>query len=151
MPTQGAFHAVVRQVLEESQVANPQRTFHLTQTGEGAGTFDADRVEQLVGNLLSNALHYSPADSPVHVETRGEADALVLTVHNGGAPIPPELLPRLFQPMQRGVDEGGVSEVRSVGLGLYIVDQVVRAHGGSVQVASTVDAGTTFTVRLPRA
>jgi signal transduction histidine kinase len=53
--------------------------------------------------------------------------------------------------MQRGVDEGGVSEVRSVGLGLYIVDQVVRAHGGSVQVASTGDAGTTFTVRLPRA
>ncbi len=69
----------------------------------------------------------------------------------GGAPIPPELLSRLFQPMQRGVDEGGVSEVRSVGLGLYIVDQVVRAHGGSVRVASTVDAGTPFTVRLPRA
>jgi len=115
VPTQGDFHAVVRQVLEESQVANPQRTLHLTQTGEGTGTFDADRVEQLVGNLLSNALHYSPAGSPVHVETRGEADALVLTVHNGGAPIPPELLSRLFQPMQRGV------------------------------------AGTTFTVRLPRA
>ena len=149
--TQGDFHAVVRQVLEETQIANPQRPLHLTQTGEGAGTFDADRVEQLVGNLLSNALHYSPVDSPVHVETRGEADALVLTVHNGGAPIPPELMPRLFQPMQRGVDEGGVSEVRSVGLGLYIVDHVVRAHGGSVQVASTVDAGTTFTVRLPRA
>jgi signal transduction histidine kinase len=86
--TQGDFHAVVRQVLEETQVANPQRPLHLTQTGEGAGTFDADRVEQLVGNLLSNALHYSPADSPVHVETRGEADALVLTVHNGGGTHP---------------------------------------------------------------
>jgi signal transduction histidine kinase len=131
-------------------VARPDRAVHLTQTGEGQGHFDADRLSQVVGNLLSNALHYSPADSPVHVETRGEADALVLTVHNGGAPIPPELMPRLFQPMQRGVDEGGVSEVRSVGLGLYIVDQVVRAHGGTVQVTSTPEAGTSFTVRLPR-
>jgi signal transduction histidine kinase len=102
----------------------------------------------VVSNLLSNAVHYSPPDSPVLITMRGEQRELVLSVHNSGAPIPPEVLPSLFRPMQRGVAE--VSEVRSVGLGLYIVDQVVRAHGGGVEVASTAEAGTTFFVRLPR-
>ncbi len=101
-----------------------------------------------MGNLLSNALHYSPKDSEVSVETRGAPDTVVLEVRNGGTPIPPEVLQRLFQPMQRGVQE--VSEVRSVGLGLYIVDQVARAHGGSIEVRSTQQEGTTFLVRLPR-
>ena len=84
----------------------------------------------------------------MHIETRGEPDALVLSVHNLGPPIPPDVLPRLFQPLQRG--EGSVSAARSVGLGLYIVDQVVRAHGGTVSVQSSEETGTTFTVRLPR-
>jgi signal transduction histidine kinase len=130
-------------------VSHPERLLHLVQAGSGEGAWDGDRLAQLVSNLLSNAVHYSPLDSPVHIETRGEERELVLTVHNTGAPIPPEVLPRLFQPMQRGVAE--VSQARSVGLGLYIVDQVVRAHGGRVEVASTAEAGTTFTVRLPRA
>jgi signal transduction histidine kinase len=144
----GDFHAIVRQVVEESQVSNPGRALRLTQTGDGEGAWDADRLAQLVSNLLSNALHYSPPDSAIHIATRGEPEHLVLTVNNTGEPIPPEVLPRLFQPMQRGV--AGVTEARSVGLGLYIVDQVVRAHGGHVDVASSADAGTTFSVRLPR-
>jgi signal transduction histidine kinase len=144
----GDFHAIMRQVVEEFQVSNPSRHLHLTQTGDGGGEGDADRLAQLVSNLLSNALHYSPPHSPIRIETRGEPEHLVLTVHNTGAPIPPELLPRIFQPMQRGVS--GVSEARSVGLGLYIVDQVVRAHGGSVSVTSSHEEGTAFTVRLPR-
>ncbi|HLM43536.1 MAG TPA: ATP-binding protein [Myxococcaceae bacterium] len=142
------FHAIVRQVVEESQVSNPGRILRLTQTGDGRGECDADRLSQLVSNLLSNALHYSPPDSVVRIETRGEPEHLVLTVSNAGAPISSEVLPRLFQPMQRGV--GGVSEARSVGLGLYIVDQVVRAHGGSVSVQSSHEDGTAFTVCLPR-
>ena len=144
----GDFHAIVRQVVEESQVSHPGRLLRLTQTGDGGGEWDADRLAQLVSNLLSNALHYSPPASEVRIETRGEPEHLVLAVHNAGAPIPPEVLPRLFQPMQRGVTE--VSEARSVGLGLYIVDQVVRAHGGSVSVTSSHEDGTTFTVSLPR-
>ena len=144
----GDFHAIVRQVVEESQVSNPGRLLRLTQTGDGGGEWDADRLAQLVSNLLSNALHYSPPDSTVRIETRGEPEHLVLAVHNAGAPIPPEVLPRLFQPLQRGV--AGVSEGRSVGLGLYIVDQVVRAHGGSISVTSSHEDGTTFTVCLPR-
>ncbi|WP_343213364.1 sensor histidine kinase [Archangium violaceum] len=70
-------------------------------------------------------------------------------VHNEGAPISEELLPRLFQPMQRG-ETAGDNASRNVGLGLYIVDHIVRAHGGSVEVRSREGEGTTFRVRLPR-
>jgi PAS domain S-box-containing protein len=145
----GDLHTIVRQVVDEAQVSSPGRTLRLVQTGSGEGEWDADRLAQVVSNLLSNAVQYSPPDSPVLITMHDEERELVLTVHNSGAPIPPEVLPGLFQPLQRGV--AGVSEVRSVGLGLYIVDQVVRAHGGSVEVASTAEAGTTFSVRLPRA
>ncbi|MFP2908623.1 PAS domain-containing protein [Pyxidicoccus sp. 3LFB2] len=142
------FHAFTRQVLDEIQVSHPERELQVEQHGDGQGAWDADRLAQLVGNLLGNALSYSPPGSPVRVATRGEAADLVLEVHNTGAPIPPEVLPRLFQPMQRGA-AGGTSN-RSVGLGLYIVDQIVRAHRGAISVTSLPEQGTTFTVRLPR-
>ncbi len=144
----GDVHATVRQGVEEVEESHAGRAVVLEQTGSGDGLWDADRLAQVVGNLLANALHYSPPGTPVRVTSRGEEGAVVLTVHNEGTPIPPELLPRLFHPMQRG--EERVSQARSVGLGLYIVDQVVRAHGGTIEVVSTAEAGTTFTVRLPR-
>jgi len=69
-------------------------------------------------------------------------------VHNHGEPISAELLPHLFTPLQRGKDtEKGV---RSIGLGLYIVEQIMKSHGGEVRVTSTREAGTCFTLRLPR-
>jgi PAS domain S-box-containing protein len=148
-PAPGDLHDVVRQAVEEAQSTSPRRAVLLEQSGDGAGTFDADRVAQLVGNLLSNALHYGDPQAPVRASTRTDAATFVIEVHNAGVPIAPDALPALFQPMQRGVS--GVSQSRSVGLGLYIVEQLVRAHGGSIQVASTAEAGTTFTVRLPRA
>lgn len=142
------FHAFTRQVLDEIQVSHPDRELRVEQHGDGQGAWDADRLAQLVSNLLGNALTYSPASSPVRVTTWGEPSDMVLEVHNTGAPIPAELLSRLFQPMQRGAS--GDSRSRSVGLGLYIVDQIVRAHGGGIAVKSLPDEGTTFTVRLPR-
>ncbi|RKG96028.1 ATP-binding protein, partial [Corallococcus sp. CA047B] len=111
---------------------------------------DPDRLSQVVQNLITNALKYSPEDTAVLVETRGEADAVVLSVHNQGAPIPPERLKALFQPLQRGTEEVDTAG-RSVGLGLYIVQSIVDAHGGHIGVQSTAEVGTTFTVRLSRA
>ncbi|MCY1017588.1 PAS domain-containing sensor histidine kinase [Pyxidicoccus sp. MSG2] len=143
------FHAFTRQVLDEIQVSHPERELRVEQHGDGQGAWDGDRLAQLVGNLLGNALAYSPAGSPVGVTTRGEPHDVVLEVHNTGTPIPAELQARLFQPMQRGGNRD--SRSRSVGLGLYIVDQIVRAHGGAITVTSLPDEGTTFTVRLPRA
>jgi signal transduction histidine kinase len=143
------FHAFARQVVEEIQVAHPERVIRLEQHGDGQGLWDGDRMAQVLGNLLGNALQYSPADTPVEVRMRGEAGEVVLEVHNTGAPIPAEVLPQLFKPLQRGVAAAGKSH-RSVGLGLYIVEQVVRAHGGTLEVKSTEEEGTTFTARLPR-
>jgi PAS domain S-box-containing protein len=144
-----SIHELTRQVLEESQAAWPERDLHVSQSGDGQGEWDPDRLAQVVTNLVTNALRYSPTDTPVQVSTRAEVEAVLLEVHNLGRPIPPELLPHLFEAMKRGA-QGVERSGRSVGLGLYIVDQIVRAHGGTVSVQSTEGEGTTFTVVLPR-
>jgi PAS domain S-box-containing protein len=142
-------HDMVQAVVEEVQAAHPDRRLLVTSHGDGRGEWDADRLEQLVTNLVTNAVKYSPPGTPVTVRTVGDGQEVVLEVHNEGPPIPADALPGLFQPFQRG--EGSIGTVeRSVGLGLYIVDQVVRAHRGSVRVHSSQAEGTCFTVRLPR-
>jgi PAS domain S-box-containing protein len=142
-------HAFARLVVEEVQASFPERTIEVRAEGDGRGEWDADRLAQLVTNLVTNALKYSPDDTPVSVRTRGLAEGVELTVHNGGAPIPPESLGRLFAPMQRGSSKTD-SSGRSVGLGLYIVRHIVVGHGGTVDVKSSAEEGTTFTVVLPR-
>ncbi|MGE6760307.1 PAS domain-containing protein [Corallococcus interemptor] len=141
--------ALVRQVMEEVRMTAPERDLQLSLPQAGLrGCWDPDRVTQLLINLLGNALKYSPEDTPVAVRLKEVPGAVVLEVHNGGAPIAPDVLPRIFQPMQRGVP-GMDAATRSVGLGLYIVRTIVQAHGGTIDVTSTQGAGTTFTVRLP--
>ncbi len=142
------FHKAVRHVAEEVQIANPERRIEFRCTGSGQGVWDGDRLAQVVTNLANNAITYSPADSVVRVETRGDDDDVYLAVHNHGEPIAPELMPQLFQPFRRGTGED--SAARSIGLGLFIVHVIVTAHDGTVEVRSTEDEGTTFTVRLPR-
>jgi PAS domain S-box-containing protein len=143
------FHGLTQQTVDEVRLAHPERELQVVRHGTGQGEWDGDRLAQLVTNLVNNALAYSPAGTPVRVETRGEDGEVVLRVHNEGRPIPAELLPRLFEPMTRG-EQGCHPASRSIGLGLYIVSHIVRAHGGTVAVHSTASEGTTFTVRLPR-
>jgi PAS domain S-box-containing protein len=142
----GDLRLVVRQGVEELEAAWPERTVRLTvEPGRYEGQWDADRLVQVVSNLGSNALQYSPADSPVSFLLRDGGPELVLEVHNLGAPIPPEALPTLFDPFRRA-SSGGTG----LGLGLYIVEQVVTGHGGRIEVQSTAPEGTTFRVLLPR-
>jgi PAS domain S-box-containing protein len=142
----GELRLVVRQGVEELEAAWPERTVRLTvELGRYEGLWDAGRLVQVVSNLGSNALQYSPPDSPVSFLLRDSAEGVVLEVHNLGTPIPPEALPTLFDPFRR-VSSGGTG----LGLGLYIVEQVVTGHGGRIEVHSTVEAGTTFRVLLPR-
>ena len=141
--------ALCHQVIDGLQLLSPSRTLRLSAAGKTHALADADRAMQVVGNLISNAVRYSPEGTPVDVALREVPGALELSVHNQGAPIAPEVLPRLFDAFQRGVpDESGRSA--GLGLGLYIVQQIVEAHGGTVTVRSEADAGTTFTVRFPR-
>ncbi len=142
-------HTSVRQVVDEVQVNFPERHIDVQSEGDGAGAWDPDRLGQVVQNLVSNALKYSLPDTAVVVRTRGDGTDVELQVHNWGTPIPAGSLETLFEPMHRVSSETGRSD-GSIGLGLYIVQHVVRAHGGFVHVASTADEGTRFTVRLPR-
>ncbi|MEY4548699.1 MAG: hypothetical protein RL685_4894 [Pseudomonadota bacterium] len=140
---------VVQQVLDQTQAAYPQRMIVLQVAADTRGEWDGDRVGQALMNLVSNALKYGDASGSVTVRILGAAEGLKIEVHNSGTPIAPQLLPVLFEPMRRG--SVPVSDVgRSVGLGLYIVKQIVEAHSGAVTVQSSASEGTTFAMFLPR-
>ena len=142
-------HALVRQAADEIEASFPERALRLQHSGEGQGDWDPDRLAQALINLLANAVTYSPEDTEVRVNVQGLEDGVVVDIHNRGEPISAELLPRLFEPMTRGTRVQDRSS-RSVGLGLYIVDRIVRAHRGVVHVQSSAQEGTTFSLRLPR-
>jgi PAS domain S-box-containing protein len=142
-------YAVTSNALDEVQGANPDRELDLSSMGDTRGEWDGDRLAQVVTNLATNALRYSPPQTPVDVRVAGDNGLVVLSIHNEGPPIPPERLGAIFEPLQRATDSIS-REARSVGLGLYIVHAIVRAHGGTVSVVSREGQGTTFTVRLPK-
>nr|WP_239027451.1 CHASE domain-containing protein [Ramlibacter algicola] len=148
--TPGDIVEIVQQAADAARLAHPARRIEVDAHGDGAGTWDADRMAQVVGNLLNNALVYGDPDSPIHVSVHAEHSRVRIAVHNAGDPIPPALREALFEPLQQGESTAGRSG-RNIGLGLYIVRQIARAHGGEVQCRSTRDEGTTFTVDLPRA
>ena len=145
---QANLHDICRRALEELQVAWPDRRLELALEGDDSGCWDADRLEQVVGNLVGNALQHGRADTPVRVTVRDAGPELHLSVHNEGEPIPPSQRDSLFLPFRRGTTDNAAT--RGLGLGLYIVRQVALAHGGEVTVHSTTEEGTTFTLRLPR-
>jgi signal transduction histidine kinase len=144
--------AVVREVVDELHATHPARDIAVAIEGDTRADIDADRMAEVVSNLAGNALAYSPAGSTVQVDVSGRDGEVALAVHNEGTPIPPEVLKTIFAPFRRGAEPGGgPPAMRGLGLGLFIVGEIARAHGGTVAVSSTGEQGTTFTVRLPRA
>jgi len=141
-------HALVADTVEELKLAVPGRMIEHRRFGEGHVSADSDRVAQVVTNLCTNALTYGAADRPVTVTSRVSEHALSLEVHNFGAPIPRELLPHIFEPLRRGEQQIKLGS-RSVGLGLYIVQEIAVAHGGQVTVHSRQEDGTSFVVTIP--
>jgi signal transduction histidine kinase len=141
--------AVVLAVLEELRQAMPDRRLTMNLVGDTSAVVDAARVAQVVSNLVGNALAHGSPSEDVRVTLDGSGRDLVLAVRNQGATIPPTLVPVLFEPFRRGT--GATSHPRGLGLGLYITREIVRAHEGTIEVESTDDRGTVFTVRLPRA
>jgi signal transduction histidine kinase len=115
------------------------------------GEFDAPRLRQAITNLTRNAVQHGRAESAVDVTLRAGPTTLSLSVHNFGRPISPDILPTIFEPLVRGQSENPTAMRRagSVGLGLYIVREVIAAHGGTVRVESTEAEGTTFAAELP--
>jgi sigma-B regulation protein RsbU (phosphoserine phosphatase) len=141
-------HRAVGECVAELAAAFPERAIVHERVGPGACDADAERIVQAVGNLVANAVHYGDPESPVTVRTEGRAHEVAISVHNAGPAIPPAIREGLFEPMIRGSVTG--TGPRGVGLGLYIVREIAKAHGGTVQVQSSVGAGSTFTLALPR-
>jgi PAS domain S-box-containing protein len=141
--------SICRQAIDEMEVAHPGVEFHLSTEGDARGRWDAQRLSQVLSNLLGNAVQHGDTGRPVRVQVRGGADdAVELIVRNDGPPIPPALLPVIFEAFRHGAREQQSSG--SLGLGLFIVRQIALAHGGDVTAHSSPSEGTSFVVRLPR-
>jgi signal transduction histidine kinase len=142
-----------REVVEEVRAAHPTRTVTWKPEGDLTGVWDVARLRQVVSNLLGNAIQHGGAGGAVDLAASGDGTDVVLTVHNGGPPIPLEALGTIFEPLVRGASLESPQQrpPGSIGLGLYIAREVVAAHGGTIDVKSSPEAGTAFTVRLPRA
>ncbi|WP_122413587.1 PAS domain-containing sensor histidine kinase [Pseudomonas viridiflava] len=141
-------HATVARGVEELRLTFTANALIHRMEGEGACVADPDRLLQLVGNLVSNAVTYGAPDSDIVITSAFEANAIKVSVHNRGEPIPMEKVDSLYEPAVRVVSDS--DETRTVGLGLFIVREIVRAHLGDISVRSSVEEGTTFTATLPR-
>jgi signal transduction histidine kinase len=140
---------MVLDVVAEVAASHPSSTVQIETSGELRGQWDCDRLTQALTNLVANAVHHGSDKWPIKVAAHGAPDKVVISVHNKGPIIPREELGRIFQAMARASSDGP-RDRRHLGLGLYIVDKVVAAHGGSIDVRSSEEEGTTFTVHLPR-
>ncbi|HVI23260.1 MAG TPA: PAS domain-containing sensor histidine kinase, partial [Myxococcales bacterium] len=117
--------------------------------GNPVGSWDGDRLMQLVSNLIGNALAHGARTAPVQVIVDGHSEEdVVLEVKNAGT-IAPAILPVIFEPFRSEKDRKE-DQSSGLGLGLYITQKIVLAHSGSIEVRSTHEEGTCFTVRLPR-
>jgi len=136
--------------LQQLRVVHPGRQIDFEAVGDTTGVWDANRLDQLLGNLVSNALKYGALDTPVKVSLMGTPNEVKISVRNSGAKIEPSFLERVFDPLRRGPgqqDQAGRDG--SLGLGLYICKEIATAHGGDISARSD-DTETVFTVRLPR-
>jgi signal transduction histidine kinase len=138
--------AITEQLVEEIRTAHPNRTIEVAIEGRRPIQVDGGRFSQVVQNLVGNALQHSPSSSAVRVRLAHRDQHIELSVHNTGAPIPEHLRAHLFEPLER--PSRAQDPTHSVGLGLYIVSEIVRAHQGTINVDST-DQGTVFRVSLP--
>jgi signal transduction histidine kinase len=135
------------EAITEIRAGHPEAVMRFDASGDLRGTWDADRFAQVVSNLLGNAVHHGQG-SPITLTAEDHGDSVTLAIQNGGPPIPPHMLPVLFEPLARGSGKGAS---HSIGLGLFIARTIVLAHGGRIDVRSSADAGTTFSVELPKA
>jgi len=140
------------QLAEESvslfQSMSPYHQLDLSITGSTRLRADATRLEQVLNNLIGNAVKYSPHGSQVHITVIGEDEWVSIAVSDEGRGISPARQSQIFRPFSRGPSEH--EEVEGIGLGLYVSKRILKAHGGSIEVSSSDGQGATFQATLPR-
>ena len=145
--------AICDEVLETIRAAHPEQTFDTRLSGDLMLAADAPRLQQMLSNLLNNAVQHGDRSAPVSLHAEGRADEIELRVANTGRPIPPGALQTIFEPLVQAPStdaDAHEPSKTSLGLGLFIVREIVLGHGGRITVQSSADAGTVFTIRLPR-
>src|SRR5262245_15568581 len=141
--------ALVREVGAEVSTTSPGARITVETDGQLVGQWDRGRLAEALTNLLSNAVAHGSPGKPITVKACGDGDVKVsVAVTNEGRGIPRDQLGDLFNPMKRAPADRG--DRRHLGLGLYIVNRIVEAHGGSVDVRSSDEEGTTFRITIPR-
>jgi signal transduction histidine kinase len=141
--------AFCRQLIQETELSTAQKqiTIFFTASGElEEALWDEHLLRHILGNLLTNAIKYSPASSKVYFELKEQEKTVIFRIKDQGIGIPQNEQQHLFQPFHRASNVGTIS---GTGLGLAIVKKCVEAHGGEISVESEVGVGTTFTVTLP--
>lgn len=144
---------LVHDVVDEIRAAGFGGEIQVDTRGEERGEWDGARIAQALTNLIRNAVEYAPEGTPVRVEIRGDGEQVAITVHNLGPAIPRDRLDGIFNPMKmRGGPRvpSAHGPTGNLGLGLYIAERIVDAHGGRIDVQSSQERGTTFTLSLPR-
>ncbi len=139
---------------DEIRAVHPERIFRLETSGELEGEFDSERLQQVLANLLNNAVQHGAKDQPITLSARGEAQRITVQVRNYGRPIPADQLQVIFNPLVQMSPEQTTDDetpVTSLGLGLYIAHEIVAMHGGTMMAESSEGDGTVFSARLPRA
>jgi signal transduction histidine kinase len=140
---------ICRATIDELHAKHPEAVFVLEVSDSCVGNWDPDRLAQLVGNLVANAVDHADSGTPVRVRLSEDDQDVLLQVANQGDPIPAELLPTIFEAFRRRT---GANPSRGLGLGLFIAREIAQAHGGSIHAESVAATRTTtLTVRLPRA
>jgi signal transduction histidine kinase len=141
-------------VVEEMRTFHPEREFVLELAGDLQVTWDSARINQALSNLIGNAVQHGAAEQPVWISVHGNGDELVVSVQNMGTVMDPASLRTLFDPAKRfamrPANERNHGGDDHLGLGLYITREIVAAHAGRIEISSTLDSGTTFTLTLPR-
>jgi PAS domain S-box-containing protein len=145
-PRPADMRAMCRQVIDELEAIARDRQFTFDCDADGTGAWDEHRVLQAISNLASNAVKHGTPGTPVRVRLTGEPQQVAVEIRNRGG-IPPELLPRIFEPFRSGQHHGSRGD--GLGLGLFIAKTIAQAHGGSLEVDSTNDE-TLFRLILPR-
>lgn len=140
-----------QEAVEEIQAMHPRGEVRFEASGNVRGEWDTSRVSQALSNLIANAVQHGAESTPIVVTARGEAEEVVVSIHNLGSVIAPEDQQHIFDPFMRIVSaDGERAQQKGMGLGLYIAKQIALAHGGSIQVHSSAERGTTFELHLPR-
>jgi signal transduction histidine kinase len=142
-----ALDEICRRVVDELAAANADRKIEITVEGDVSGEWDPDRLEQVVSNLVFNAIDHGDPAEPVRVRVADDGDAVVVEVSNRGDPMPDEVLAHLFEPFSRP-PEGKGRKGSGLGLGLYISREILKAHGGTI--TARTGAETVVQARLPR-